>query len=44
MFYNRQIVPNWKTHHVRAFLYFHETLLLDFLEMNFSKMVLVIIL
>ena len=36
-------VPNCKTHHISAFLDFLETLSLDFLEINFPKIVLVII-
>ena len=40
----RQMVPNCKTHHICDFLHFQKTLSLDFLEMNFPKIVLVTIL
>ena len=39
-----RMVPNCKTHHICAFLHFQETLSLDVLEMNFPKIVAVIIL
>ena len=38
------MIRNYKAHHMCAFLHFQETLSLDFLEMNFPKVVLVIIL
>ena len=43
-FIKRQMLPNCKTHHICDFLHFQETLSLDFLEMNFRKIVLVTIL
>ena len=39
-----QMVAKCKTQHIHVFLNFQETLLLDFLEMNFSKIVIFTIL
>ena len=38
------MAPNFKIYHKCAFLHFQETLSLDFLEMNFPKIVVVSIL
>ena len=40
----RQMISNCKTHHICAFFAFKETLVRDFMEMNFHKIVLVAIL